>query len=144
MQTSSLEDVLDQILEKDKRYHKEAYLFLREALEHTQKTIGRKRKEIRHITGQELLEGIREFALEAFGPMSLDVLADWGLHSCEDFGQMVFLMVDHNLLRKTEQDSIEDFKNGYDFEEAFRKPFLPANKAGAAKCEPERAGVEKH
>lgn len=129
MQQTNFEDVLNTILEKDSRYHRDAYFFLKEALEHTQKLIGRKRREVGHITGQELLQGIREYALENFGPMAFSVLEEWGVRSCEDFGQMVFLMVDHNILRKTEQDSPDDFKNGYSFEEAFRKPFLPSARA---------------
>lgn len=128
MQQNNFEDVLNTILEKDARYHRDAYLFLRESLDHTQKSIGRRRREVGHITGQELLEGIREYALENFGPMAISVLEEWGVRTCEDFGNMVFLMVDHNLLRKTDQDTPEDFRKGYNFEDAFRAPFLPASK----------------
>jgi len=53
------------------------------------------------------------------------VLNEWGVHRCEDFGEIVFNMVEHDLLAKTSEDSRENFKGGYDFEEAFRKPFLP-------------------
>jgi uncharacterized repeat protein (TIGR04138 family) len=127
MQQLNFEDILDRIVEKDKRYDREAYVFLREALEFTQKAISKSNKnQVRHISGQELLNGIRDYALSAYGPMSLTLLEAWGIRTCEDFGNMVFLMVENNLLRKTEQDSIEDFKLGYDFQEAFRKPFLPS------------------
>ena len=144
MQQTNFEDVLKPILEKDSRYDRDAYLFLKDALEHTQKVIGRKRREVGHITGQELLEGIREYALESFGPMTLSVFEEWGIRSCEDFGNMVFLLVEQNLLRKTEQDSPEDFKNGYSFEEAFRKPFLPSSKPGPeSPASPENIELEK-
>ena len=144
MQQNNFEDVLNAILEKDSRYHRDAYLFLRESLDHTQKTIGRKRREVGHITGQELLAGIREYALENFGPMAISVLEEWGVRSCEDFGNMVFLMVDHNLLRKTEQDSPEDFRHGYSFEEAFRAPFLPSAKTNTPPpAEPGNLELEK-
>ena len=83
---------------------------------------------IRHVTGQELLDGIRAYALEQFGPMVPTVFEEWGLQNCADFGEIVFNMVEIGLLAKTEKDSREDFKSGYDFEDAFRKPFLPGSK----------------
>jgi len=137
MQQINFEDALGKIVENDGRYHRDAYFFLREALEFTQKTISRANKnQVRHITGQELLQGIRDYALVMFGPMTITVFEEWGIRSCEDFGKMVFLMVENNLLRKTDQDSPEDFKKGYTFEEAFRAPYLPAqpnpNLAGAS------------
>jgi uncharacterized repeat protein (TIGR04138 family) len=147
MQQLNFEDVLNKIVEQDPRYHREAYNFLRESLEFTQKAISKANKnQVRHITGQELLNGIREYGLAMFGPMTITVFEEWGIRSCEDFGRMVFLMVENNLLRKTEQDSPDDFKNGYNFEEVFRKPFLPAvNKTQPEqKYEPGRSEVERN
>lgn len=130
MQTVNFEEVVDKIIEKDSRYHRDAYFFLREALTYTQKAIGKANKgQLRHVTGRELLEGIRDYALAQFGPMTLMVLDEWGIRSTEDFGEMVFQMVEHNLLAKQETDSREDFKNGYDFNEAFKKPFQPVAKS---------------
>ncbi len=127
MQTINFEEELEKILAKDARYGREAYLFVREALDHTQRELGRPPKnEIRHVTGQQLLAGAREYALAQYGPMALAVLQEWGLRSGEDIGEIVFNMVEANLLAKTDEDSREDFKGSYDFEEAFRKPFLPA------------------
>jgi uncharacterized repeat protein (TIGR04138 family) len=129
MQEVSFEESLVRIQAKDPRYHREAYLFVRDALDHTQKTIGKDpRSRIRHVTGQELLGGIREFALQQFGPMAKTVLEDWGVHRGEDFGEIVFNMIDVGWLAKTSKDSRADFANGYDFDEAFRKPFLPKGK----------------
>jgi uncharacterized repeat protein (TIGR04138 family) len=126
MQEINFEEALAQILDRDPRYHRDAYLFVREALDYTQKQIVKDAKgQVRHITGQELLNGIREFALSQFGPMALTVLAEWGVRSCPDFGEIVFNMVEIKLLAKTENDTRADFADGYDFEEAFRKPFLP-------------------
>ena len=145
MQQLNFEDVLNKMVEQNPRYHRDAYLFLREALEFTQKAIGKSNKnQVRHITGQELLNGIREYALAVFGPMTTTVLEEWGIKSCEDFGNMVFQMIENNLLRKTDQDRPEDFKNGYSFEEAFRKPFLPSAKAPAAPTIPEVSKVEQN
>jgi uncharacterized repeat protein (TIGR04138 family) len=118
MQEVSFEEALVKIQAKDPRYHREAYLFVREALDHTQKTVGKDpRGRIRHVTGQELLGGIRDFALQQFGPMTKTVLEEWGIHCGEDFGEIVFNMIEVGWLA-----------NGYDFDEAFRKPFLPKSK----------------
>ncbi|MCX7722391.1 MAG: hypothetical protein N2379_04945 [Verrucomicrobiae bacterium] len=129
MQRLSFDEVIEQILAKDKRYARDAYEFVREALDYTQKKLFKhKPRETPHVTGQELLEGIREFALQRFGPLTLLVFDEWGIRSTEDFGEIVFNMVDAGLLAKTEKDSRADFANGYDFDEAFRQPFLPSSK----------------
>lgn len=125
----NVDEVLDKITTKDPRYAREAYFFVREALDHTQKVVLKSGKsDLRHVTGQELLEGIRQYALEQFGPMALAVLEEWGVRRGEDFGEIVFNMVDNSLLGKTETDTREDFKGGYDFTEAFRRPYLPKGK----------------
>jgi uncharacterized repeat protein (TIGR04138 family) len=135
MHDINFDEELEKIVTKDPRYTREAYLFVREALDHTQKMIGKPEKEDapRHVSGQQLLEGIRQFALQQFGPMALTVLSEWGVQRCEDFGEIVFNMVENSLLAKTEEDSREDFKSGYSFEDAFRKPFLPANRSNTPK-----------
>jgi uncharacterized repeat protein (TIGR04138 family) len=127
MQAVDFEEVLEKILAQDSRYHRDAYLFVREGLDYTQRPMAKaSRNEVRHVSGQELLNGLRKYAVDQFGPMTLTVLNEWGIHRCEDFGEIVFRMVDFGLLSKSEADSREDFKGVYDFEEAFRKPFLPA------------------
>jgi len=132
MHEPALEQALDRILALDPRYPRDAYHFVREALEYTQRMVSKgQRGRLRHVTGQELLEGIRHYALEQFGPMALTVFDEWNIRSCRDFGEIVFNMVDAGILAKTEQDSRADFEKGYDFEEAFRKPFLPPSKQAA-------------
>lgn len=144
MHEVSFEEALAKIEAKDPRYHRDAYLFVREALDHTQKTIGKDpRGRIRHVTGQELLVGIREFALQQFGPMAKTVLEEWGVRCCPDFGEIVFNMVEVGWLAKTEKDSRADFADGYDFEEAFRKPFLPQNKQTVNPPQPKPAPSPK-
>jgi uncharacterized repeat protein (TIGR04138 family) len=124
MQAVNFEEGLERVLEGDSRYHRNAYLFLREALDHTHKMLGNAEKDvIHHVSGQELLAGLREYALQQFGPMAMTVLEEWGVCRCEDWGEVVFNMIDHNLLAKSEKDSRDDFKSGYDFFEAFRRPF---------------------
>jgi len=130
MPQRSLEETIEEILAQEPRYHRDAYFFLREALDYTQRAISKANKgQPRHVTGQELLAGIRAYALEAYGPMALSLLHEWGLRGCEDFGELVFTLVEHRVLDKTERDSRADFQGGYDFEEAFHKPYLPLRRA---------------
>lgn len=116
-------DLLEPILASDERYTAQAYVFVREGLDHTV----RKLKKPRHVSGMELLDGMREYALQEYGPVTKRVLSEWGINECVDFGHIVFNLVDAGLLGKTEEDSIEDFMGGYDFHEAFIKPFQPEN-----------------
>jgi len=106
---------IENIVVTDNRYKLEAYNFVMEALDFTRKQVG----EPRHVRGQELLQGIREYALRQFGPMTRTVFEHWGVECTEDFGEIVFNMVNAGLMSKTPKDSKEDFKKGYDFSEAF-------------------------
>jgi uncharacterized repeat protein (TIGR04138 family) len=132
MQEINFDEAVESILARDPRYSREAYNFVREALDFTQKLIVKEnRTQIRHVIGQELLDGIRQFALQQFGPMAVTVLEEWGVRHCRDFGEIVFNMVETSLLAKTDRDSREDFQNGYDFTDAFRKPFWPSQKSNS-------------
>ncbi len=134
MQEVNFDEALDKILAVNPRYARDAYHFLRESLDFTQKLISKENKgKVRHVTGQELLDGIRQHALQQFGPMTVTVFAEWGVTDCKDFGEMVFNMVESSLLAKTEKDSRADFQAGYDFSDVFEKPFWPARKLKAAK-----------
>ena len=121
MKPPSAEKLLEDILVRDPRYTVEAYAFVRAGLDFTVRRLDKPR----HVSGQELLTGIRIIALEEFGPMAKTVLNDWGIKRTEDVGEIVFNMVETGLLGKTAEDNRDDFANGYDFEEAFRKPFKP-------------------
>jgi uncharacterized repeat protein (TIGR04138 family) len=127
MDEANFEQSLELICKSDPRYDREAYLFVREALDYTQKMIAKEGR-IRHVNGQELLTGLRAYALERFGPMAKMVLNEWGVHVCADFGEIVFNMVDVGLLAKTDSDSRADFEQGYDFYDAFSRPFLPPSR----------------
>ena len=106
---------IDRILDEDNRYRKEAYIFMFGALEHTIEKIG----ERRHVTGQELLGGISEYGWQQYGPTTGLVFEHWGVRTTEDFGNIVFNLIDTGLMGKTEEDSIEDFRDVYDFNEEF-------------------------
>ncbi len=126
MKRVDFQNALDEILRRDSRYDRDAYFFVRDGLDHTIKLRKKSAQGTdRHVSGQELLEGIRSFALQQFGPLTRAVLEHWGVKRCEDFGEIVFNMVEKGVLSKTDNDTREDFKGGYDFEEAFEKPFRP-------------------
>ncbi|MFO1477066.1 MAG: Minf_1886 family protein [Verrucomicrobiota bacterium] len=132
MQEATFDEGLDLILARDSRYQREGYVFVREALDYTQKAILKENHgQARHVTGQELLGGIRDYALDQYGPMAITLLDEWGIRTCQDFGEIVFAMVEIGLLAKTDKDSRADFEGGYDFNDAFRKPFLPSSKLRA-------------
>lgn len=129
MKNTSFHEALVQILTEDARYHADAYFFIREAIHFASKTIKKNvRGQQRHFTAAELLEAIRLYALREYGPMAKTILNFWGIHHCPDFGQIVFNLVNKNILKKTENDSIHDFDHGYDFDVAFRAPYLPSCK----------------
>ena len=122
----SFQDTVTEILKKDARYQADAYFFLVEALDVTVKDIRKNQPDHgRHVSGKELLDGIKAYALDEFGPMTHTVFAEWGIHNTQDFGEIVFNLVEAGRLGKTESDSREDFKNAYDFDEAFLMPFEP-------------------
>ena len=132
MQKIGFSEALDSIVATDPRYQRDAYVFLRDALDFTTKQQKKvKGATVRHVTGPELLGGVRQYALKEFGPLVMTVFDNWGIHSCEDIGNMVFNLIGAGIFGKTEEDSIEDFKNVYDFEEAFVKPFAPEKPAVA-------------
>ena len=121
MNELSLEELLENVVLEDNRYSVDAYHFVREGLDFTVKSL----RSPRHVNGGELLNGIREYALEEYGPMAKRVLAEWGVTCCTDIGCIVFNLVNVGLLGKTEDDSLEDFEKGYDFNDAFLQPYRP-------------------
>lgn len=124
MEPRDPEKTIDDIVRKDPRYTREAYDFVREVVSYTQQRICKQNQNVpRHVTGQELLEGLRDYALEQYGPMTLTLLHEWGIRRCEDVGEIVFNLVDHQIFGKTDEDSRADFAGGYDFVETFRRPF---------------------
>ena len=126
---------VDSIVAVDARYERDAYLFVRDALEFTAKQ--KKKAGVAtlpecHVSGQQLLEGVRQYALQQFGPMVPTVFEHWRVRSCEDIGAIVFNLIEAREFGKSEQDTLDDFRRGYDFEEAFVKPFRPEGKAPVA------------
>jgi uncharacterized repeat protein (TIGR04138 family) len=132
MQKIGFAEALESIIANDPRYQRDAYVFLRDALDFTTKQQKKiKGVSVRHVSGPQLLDGVRRYALKEFGPMVMTVFDNWGIHSCEDVGNIVFNLISAGVFGKTEDDSIEDFKNVYRFDEAFVKPFAPDKPATA-------------
>lgn len=128
MQKIGFSEALDSIVMSDARYHRDAYTFLRDALDYTTKQQKKIRgSAVRHVAGPELLEGVRQYALREYGPMVMSVFSFWGIRSCEDVGRMVFNLIDAGIFGKTDEDSLEDFKAVYSFHDAFVKPFAPVS-----------------
>lgn len=110
------------------RYHPSAYLFVTEALRLTQDLLGRETPEQpdddgAHISGRELLDGVRVLGLKQFGMMAPTVFQSWGVTTTEDFGRIVFEMVERGELRKTDRDSLSDFLDIYQFDDVFRREY---------------------
>lgn len=122
---------LMEVARRDQRYAYEAYEFIFAALEHTQKTIGRGVAEptreneaaAKHVAGAELVRGACNLAKNEFGRMARVVFQMWGINSTDDFGSIVFNLIDANLLTKTDADSRDDFHNLFDFDEALKNGF---------------------
>jgi len=110
-------------------YPPEAFAFIQKGLNLTVQKLHGKQKDpraSRHVTGQDLCEGLREVALAEWGRLARTVLRRWNITSTLDFGRIVFAMVDAGLMQKTEDDSIEDFRNVYDFRAAFEAEYTIA------------------
>jgi len=123
----SFEEAVERSFKLDPRYQPGAYDFVREALHMAVKKY-RGGDEMQHVSGKELLEGVREHALKEFGPMALTVLNQWGLHKGIDVGNIVYNLITVGYFGKNDGDSLEDFDGGYKFEDAFTQPFLPKSK----------------
>jgi len=128
------------LLQEDRRYRVEAYVFVFEALNFAQSVLGmgtkieseplsqpaeqeESEKPEQHVSGQELCEAARRYALAQFGYMAKTVLNSWGIYSTSDFGEIVFNLIRVGQMRKTRTDRREDFDNVYDFDTAFREGF---------------------
>jgi uncharacterized repeat protein (TIGR04138 family) len=139
---------LFQLLQRDRRYTLDAYLFVLEALTFAQESLGMghepesgdlesmpidepaakprsrrrpRQQPERHVSGQELCEAARRYGLQQYGFLTPVVLATWGIRRTEDIGEIVFNMIDIGQMRKTKADKREDFHGVYDFDEAFTR-----------------------
>jgi len=124
MNDQSFEETVARICDKDSKFDIEAYYFVREGLDYAAEKYkdGETR---RHVTGQELCEALREYALDEFGPAAFMVLTEWNLTKTDDFGEIVYRLINEGVFGKEQKDSKEDFKGLYSFEEAFKALYEP-------------------
>ncbi len=122
-------EIIALIRKEDPRFDRQAYAFVRDGLEHTVKELKKRdsarAKVSRHVTGRELAEGLRDYALEQYGPLARTVLNAWGVSETIHFGDIVYNFIEYNVFSKTDSDKREDFADVFSFEEAFDAPFRP-------------------
>src|SRR4051794_31674933 len=125
---------LAELLRRDRRYHRDAYFFVFEALRFAQEQLclggtrgpeAAESDEERHITGQQLCEAIRQYAVQQYGMLSKNVLNEWGVHNTSDFGEIVFNLIDIGQMKKTPNDRREDFENVFNFDDGLHDAFVP-------------------
>src|SRR5437763_15303560 len=121
---------LAEVVRRDRRFAYEAYEFLFHALHHTQKLLGREpprhRQEVEvqhHVSGPELLGGMRDLALREFGRMARTVFRLWGIQRTDDVGELVFNLIEAGLMSKTDEDTRQDFHAIFDLDEALLHGF---------------------
>ncbi|KPJ53997.1 hypothetical protein AMJ39_02200 [candidate division TA06 bacterium DG_24] len=110
-----IRNTIERVALEKGRYAPAAYEFLLQGLEYTLEQVG----ERRHVSGQELLDGVRRLALESYGPLAKTVFSYWGVTRTDDFGEIVFDLIDAGILSKRTEDRKEDFTDVFDFEREF-------------------------
>jgi len=122
----SFEEAVSRSIDRDPRFHPSAYDFVRDALHIAVKKF-RDGDDMKHVSGQELLEGVRDYALKEYGPMALTVLQLWGIRKGLDVGHIVYNLIDVGYFGRSDGDSLQDFDNGFAFDKELTRPYLPAS-----------------
>ena len=120
------EKTFDEIVDEVGVYSADAYRFVQEGLSFAVQKVhgdGADPETGRHISGQQLCDGLREYAIARWGLLAGTVLGRWGLTSTMDFGRIVFVLIENGMLQKTDHDRIDDFRNVYDFRTAFETKY---------------------
>ncbi|MGB0775031.1 MAG: Minf_1886 family protein [Akkermansiaceae bacterium] len=128
MQPTQFIDAVQSVLSRDSRYDIGAYYFLKDALDFTVKRVMEHNDgEQRHVAASELLFGFRDYAILEYGPMASTLMREWGLSSCADIGEMVFMLIDEGVFGKQDSDTPEDFAELFPLIESLDAPFLPSS-----------------
>jgi len=129
-------------LASDGPYAPQAYAFVQDGLRYTVEREHGDAERIReeggdtHVSGRELARGLRDFAIQRYGLLARRVLEHWNIHRTDDFGRIVYRMIDAGLMSRQDQDRLEDFFSVYSFDEAFDpRGVLEALEAGDESAE---------
>ena len=127
MNGKDFDEVVRLIAREDTRYDARAYHFVRDGLQFTLERVlkSEKRNQPRHLSGEELCDGLKDYALREYGPMAKTLFDEWGVQKTADFGEIVFNLVEFQVFGRTEDDRKEDFAGRFDFDDAFTAPFQP-------------------
>lgn len=120
------QEILQEFCKRDPRYPFEAYDFVYQALGYVQQQMtlqGQNKDGSRHVSGQQLSEGCRDFALQEYGLMAGIVLKSWNIHATADFGELVYNLISIQMMTRNDTDRKEDFHNVYDLDKAFAEGF---------------------
>ena len=133
MQPKHFATALENLIQQQESYPAEAFHFLKEALDFTVDKDDKRDPASRskHVSASDLLIGFHDLALQEFGPMAATLLSEWGITSCSDVGDMVFLLIEEGMFGKQDSDDREDFAEIYNFDDAFVQPFLPKRSVSA-------------
>jgi len=126
MQIPHFEEAVNEIAKSDSRYNTAAYVHLKDGLDFTINRIKENEKgTTRHVDALELLEGIRDYSIEEYGPMAATLLTEWGINTCDDIGEMVYQLIDCGMFGKQESDTREAFANPFNLISSLEEPFIP-------------------
>lgn len=120
---SEHEESMEEVIRKDGRYPLDAYAFLQEGMAKAAKEAHGEEVILaapKHVTGQQICLAIRDLAIERWGQLAKTVLGKWNIRCTMDFGKMVYLLIEHRFMKKTDEDRIEDFQEIFDFDDAFK------------------------
>jgi len=113
---------MQKVIVDDGRYPPEAFAFLHDGLNRAVQEVYHDQaggEQQHHVSGQQLCRSLRDLAVERWGMLAKAVLNKWNIHESIDFGNMVYLLIDNNYMRKTDEDRLDDFRDVYDFDKAF-------------------------
>jgi len=126
--------IWDQVRNRTDGFPPQAFAFVQEGLRYTvERLFDMDAEELvlddefgdepaQHVSGAQLCHGLRDFAIKQYGQLARTVLERWGIRTTDDFGRIVFLLVEAGLMSKTDDDSLTDFQRVFEFEEAFGEP----------------------
>jgi uncharacterized repeat protein (TIGR04138 family) len=117
------ESSLEEVMRRDHRYDKTAYIFLRDTLHYTSKVLSKDQRSDPHLSACELCDGFLSFALSQFGPMAKSCVNSWGVKSTQDIGNIIFNMINAGAFNASEDDRLESFSEVFDFDVVFNTPF---------------------